>query len=495
MLITSLLFMHLTYSINIKDIYHTNIDNYYIHENQLSTILAIPNARKISITQLQEQSICNAKQRTLGFHTKLYQQFEEIEYLVALVQLTPSSYLLYSSNNTLIFKDSNTTQHHQFQMDINEQISMIKLDSDVLLVSNNEAFLFELESLASGSAIYREVKDWQKRVYRRLTKLIKIVDKQFLLSAIGKDGLELYSVEGRNIIFIKQIQAYKDIVDFAEVNNNVFILDSEQGLILCNVEPTNLTTQIMKIDNMQGGIAVDSYNGINVFVAYKWVRYAVVEYVINQTSKLWYKHNMIYTKKIYDVDALADFAIIQGQYHHIVLFNYHLSDEITYFKHYHLSDFQVFYHQDSVYFSGITSKSYVFSELYVLPAQITCFSNQTKSRFYYTLSYIQQTTKSKYERHYQQISVNVVETYFYQDSLFIIIIGSSLIMILFILLLVILIKRNKSMQITFLELENTISTKLKQDILKKEEDPPQIIQSNLMSVRECKDIEHLNIQQ
>ena len=36
---------------------------------------------------------------------------------------------------------------------------------------------------------------------------------------------------------------------------------------------------------------IDSYNGVNVFVAYKWARYAVVEYVVNSTSLYWYKHS------------------------------------------------------------------------------------------------------------------------------------------------------------------------------------------------------------
>ncbi|CAD8070440.1 unnamed protein product [Paramecium primaurelia] len=391
--------------------------------------------------------------------------------------------------------DSDIALYHQFSMDNNQQISMLKLDQDVIILSNTQAFLLEMETLSKRSVIYREVKDWQSRTYRRLTKLIKIQNKQFLLSAIGEDGLELYSVEGRNITFTKQFQAYKNIVDFAEVNNNVYILDSEQGLIWCYVESANLTTQIKKIDNMQGGIAVDSYNGINVFVAYKWVRYAVVEYIVNQTSQHWYKHNMIYTKKIYDVDALADFAIIQGQYHHLVLFNYHLSDENTYLRHFRLSDFQVYYHQDKVYFSGITSKSYVFSELYVQPAQITCFSNQTPISFSYKLQYIQQITKSKYQKHHQKFQVSIIDTYFYEDQIVLIVIGCFLILILLILLLIFLIKKNKSMLAQTMELENIILYKYKQDVLKKEDDPPQIVQLNLMSVRESKDIEHLNIQQ
>lgn len=50
MFFTFLLITHLAHSINIKDIYHSNIDKYYIHQNQLSTILTLPEARKISIT-------------------------------------------------------------------------------------------------------------------------------------------------------------------------------------------------------------------------------------------------------------------------------------------------------------------------------------------------------------------------------------------------------------------------------------------------------------
>jgi len=52
---------------------------------------------------------------------------------------------------------------------------------------------------------------------------------------------------------------------------------------------------------------------------------------------------MIYTGKVFDVDATRDFAIIQGSSHHLVLFNYHLPEERTTLRHFQLRDFEVFY--------------------------------------------------------------------------------------------------------------------------------------------------------
>lgn len=40
--------------------------------------------------------------------------------------------------------------------------------------------------------------------------------------------------------------------------------------------------KVRKIDVQEGGIAVDTKNGINIFVGYKWrLRYAIVEYVVD----------------------------------------------------------------------------------------------------------------------------------------------------------------------------------------------------------------------
>jgi hypothetical protein len=71
---------------------------------------------------------------------------------------------------------------------------MIRLEEDVLILSKDEAYLLEMDSFGNYSMLYREVHNWQKRNFRRLTKLFNITGRKLLLSAIGEDGLEAYEI-------------------------------------------------------------------------------------------------------------------------------------------------------------------------------------------------------------------------------------------------------------------------------------------------------------
>ena len=97
--------------------------------------------------------------------------------------------------------------------------------------------------------------------------------------------------------------------------------------------------KVRKIDVQEGGIAVDTKNGINIFVGYKWrLRHAIVEYVVNDTD--WRIQNLIYTNKIRDVDVNDEYAIIQGNSRHMVAFNFGTSLSNNIIK-YNLRDFEL----------------------------------------------------------------------------------------------------------------------------------------------------------
>lgn len=69
---------------------------------------------------------------------------------------------------------------------------------------------------------------------------------------------------------------------------------------------------IPQVNPTKGGIAVDTKNGINVFVAYKQLhKYMVHEYWIDYAQKEWDLINEVRLhSKILDVDVAEEFAII-----------------------------------------------------------------------------------------------------------------------------------------------------------------------------------------
>jgi hypothetical protein len=105
-----------------------------------------------------------------------------------------------------------------------------------------------------------------------------------VLSAVGKDGLDVYKIVEKDLRFLKNLKLSNfglnttmEVVDFAVIEHppmegmySLFLLDKECGLLLIDMHYQTLANFGFKswITFQSGGISVDTVNGKNVFMAY-----------------------------------------------------------------------------------------------------------------------------------------------------------------------------------------------------------------------------------
>lgn len=114
-----------------------------------------------------------------------------------------------------------------------------------------------------------------------------------------------------------------NVVDFAFLHISgssyqLFLLDSKLGVLCAQIELANQSVKFLKriepLKPFQGGIAIDSRNGKNVFVGYKMHnRYFVREYIIDLKLGTWQLVKEISTlTTIMGIEVGEEFAIVQG---------------------------------------------------------------------------------------------------------------------------------------------------------------------------------------
>ncbi|CAD8206156.1 unnamed protein product [Paramecium pentaurelia] len=325
------------------------------------------------------------------------------------------------------------------------------------LLQNDRAQLFSLaqiESQGSSLSVY-EVPSWKKRIYRGYTKEID----GLIFSAVGIDGLDVYIIVEKGLQFIQNIKIFHEyqqinIIDFSIItksNNDgiyfVFILDKENGLFLCEIQQKEGIIQYefkQWIEHQNGGISVDTKNGKNVFYGYQQQsKYYLIEYYINLQNG----YNFIIRKKqidsrIIDIDATDEFVIVQGINQHTIIFcnDYdYLStnDRDQIFKHVGLRDFEFFnqiykleglnditkeYENDDFFF-GITSQTAFLTRFRVQPISIRCLYHPQNSivgdSFYYKLQYnmTHKNLTGFLVRYTQNVTINIIETYIYENDI------------------------------------------------------------------------------
>ncbi|CAD8124344.1 unnamed protein product [Paramecium sonneborni] len=326
------------------------------------------------------------------------------------------------------------------------------------LLQNDRAQLFSLaqiESQGSSLSVY-DVPTWRNRIFRGFTKEID----GLIFSAVGKDGLDIYKIIEKGLEFIKNIKflhQYEqiNIIDFSIVKKSIidkcyslFILDKENGLFLGEIE-WNLKEISYNfkfwIENVTGGISVDSKNGRNVFFGYQQQQqvYYLIEYYINIQNG----YNFIIRKKqinskIIDIDASDEFVIVQGVNLHTIIFcndyDYLMSNQSDQiFKHAGLRDFEFFnqeyklegyndlnkeYEKDDFFF-GITSQTAFLTRFRVQPVQIHCLyhpqNSITGDTFIYKLQYnmTHKNLTGFLVRYTQNVKVNIIEIYLYENDM------------------------------------------------------------------------------
>ncbi|CAD8108546.1 unnamed protein product [Paramecium primaurelia] len=325
------------------------------------------------------------------------------------------------------------------------------------LLQNDRAQLFSLaqiESQGSSLSVY-EVPSWKKRIYRGYTKEID----GLIFSAVGLDGLDVYIIVEKGLQFIQNIKIFHEyqqinIIDFSIITKSsidriyfVFILDKENGLFLSEIQYKEGIIQYefkQWIEHQNGGISVDTKNGKNVFCGYQQQsKYYLIEYYINLQNG----YNFIIRKKqidsrIIDVDATDEFVIVQGINQHTIIFcnDYdYLStnDKDQIFKHIGLRDFEFFnqnykleglnditkeYENDDFFF-GITSQTAFLTRFRVQPISIRCLYHPQNSivgdSFYYKLQYnmTHKNLTGFLVRYTQNVTINIIETYIYENDI------------------------------------------------------------------------------
>ena len=134
---------------------------------------------------------------------------------------------------------------------------------------------------------------WVKRKERGITKEFF----GYVYSSVGEDGIDVYKISSYNVAFILNLKLDKLFPDFSKVSDftvfkkdndkfHMFMLDVVIGLIELSIKIEDgefKYTVRPEIPRKEGGIAVDTKNGRNVFVVYKELfRYSIIEYLYDK---------------------------------------------------------------------------------------------------------------------------------------------------------------------------------------------------------------------
>ncbi|CAD8074153.1 unnamed protein product [Paramecium primaurelia] len=429
------MFLFLIYGIFGQVIVEINDNNAYfnVHEGIRSTILQLPHAWD---GQLNGTG-CELRQKSIQESISLYQiiEFSEdnMEELILVSQDDHRIAIISTNLRLVIIHKNNLKEKMSYDLskyEINYIHQIILNDNILLLITDTKAFVVYLQPLS-----IIEFAEWIPRQERWLTNIYG----DFIYTAVSLNGIDIYHLNNltyyRTINHVDIGQSQLCVKDFTIFKTTLYILDCYMGLIIAKMNSYEnvIDFKVRKIDVQEGGIAVDTKNGINIFVGYKWkLRYAIVEYVVDDTE--WRIQNLIYTNKIKDVDVNNEYAIIQGNSRHMVAFNFgtSLSNDII---KYNLRDFELRNNE----LIGITATQLFSSQLQLIPLKIDCQIYQDNSEIYslvYNVSYNGTTI----ERHHLNFQVNLVSTYLYQHQSYLVIILITLLFCIFTLIIIMIFK-------------------------------------------------------
>ncbi|CAD8105119.1 unnamed protein product [Paramecium sonneborni] len=411
--------------------------HFYIHKGVRSTIIQLPHAWD---GQLNGKG-CELRQRSISENISYYKilEFSEnnIEELT-LVSQDDNRIVIFSTRSRLVIIHKNNLKEKiskdlsKYEMNYIHQI--ILNDNILLVITETIAYIIYLLPLGVPVSVI-EFTDWIPRQERWLTNIYG----DFIYTAVGQDGIDIYHL--KNLTYYRSINhadiGYTQLCvkDFTIFQTTLYILDCSVGLIIAkmNIHENVIDFKVRKIDVQEGGIAVDTKNGINIFVGYKWkLRYAIVEYVVDDTE--WRIQNLIYTNKIKDVDVNNEYAIIQGNSRHMVAFNFGTSLSNNIIK-YNLRDFELRNNE----LIGITMTQLFRSHLQLIPLKVDCQLQQGSSH-QFSLVYNVSHNGTTIERHHLKFQVNLVSTYLYRNQSYLVIILITLLLFIFSLIIIMIIK-------------------------------------------------------
>ncbi|CAD8179216.1 unnamed protein product [Paramecium octaurelia] len=194
-----------------------------------------------------------------------------------------------------------------------------------ILFQTRGAVLFSVQQMEQKVAKLqiRDLLDIKQRNERGVTKEYD----NYIFSCVGDNGLDVYKIIGNELHYVDQISntRFKDLA-ILKIDHLIYLilLDEDQSCISVyqmDVVIIKISLQLQyKFPTIQKEfVAIDNYKN-NIFVVYQYHhKYICVEYYFTEKELVELKTFETYSK-IKDVDVSEQFAILQGQNKHHIMF-------------------------------------------------------------------------------------------------------------------------------------------------------------------------------
>ncbi|CAD8071891.1 unnamed protein product [Paramecium sonneborni] len=431
-----------------------NTKNYHLHLNEEKAFLKFPNVIDAQLYTNHSDPFCKLSQKNIAIYQKqlqilenhqIYEQVDDQFICMTQIQngiiVLTTDFILYQfelnynaiqSNNTNLFAKKIWTADFKpiiqnfSQISEFAQIIFCAPLNSTLIVFPSSAYLINLQQTKTEESNLQiiSVGDWISRPSRGLTKSIN----DLIFTCVGENGIDIYRSTSNSLRLLGnlnysslQLEQF-NLKDFTLINLKDFIykcffLDVNGNVYVIEIKIINydFTFQLLTQIKPKGqGISIDTKNGLNVFVAYSITHlYYVIEYYISLNQSICFELNSYITRnEIKSIDATDDFAILQGNNHHKIIFRSDIfqlnSNIIPVFSYIGLRDFEMFSSFSEInsimksfdFFIGITSTSLLLAKFYIQPFQIMCNPEQREiqeTQFYQLITNTSQILETNNE--------------------------------------------------------------------------------------------------
>ncbi|CAD8191584.1 unnamed protein product [Paramecium pentaurelia] len=322
-------------SYRIRQIQNESLE-FQIPTEEETKLLTLFQAKDAKLITNETIPFCQLKEINLIFETKR-QHFENIVTMVHVrdgVIFITSDYLLY----LMKFNYQNFSGEFAkiaWKADFKElgldtlaempQLLYCSTSNLGILFQTRGAILFSVQQMEQKAAKL-QIRDLSEIKHRKERGVTKEYDN-YIFSCVGQDGLDLYKIIGNELHFIDQIgnTRFKDLA-ILKIDNTIYLIlldEQQQSISVYQMDIVKIKISLKLQNKFQSinleFIAIDNYKN-NIFVVYQYHhKYICVEYLF--TEKELIELNSFETfSKIKDVDVSQQFAILQGQNKHHIMF-------------------------------------------------------------------------------------------------------------------------------------------------------------------------------
>ncbi|CAD8169840.1 unnamed protein product [Paramecium octaurelia] len=299
-------------------------------------LLALYQAKDAKLIVNETMPFCQLKEINLIFETKT-QHFENIVTMVHIrdgVIFITSDYLLYlmkfnyQNFNGEFAKLAWKADFKELGLDTLAEMPQLLYCSTSnlgILFQTRGAILFSVQQMEQKAQKLqiRDLIEIKQRKERGVTKEYE----NYIFSCVGQDGLDLYKIIGNELHFIDQISntRFKDLA-ILKIDNTIYLVlldEQQQSISVYQMDAVRIKISLklqhkLQLSNLEF-IAIDNYKS-NIFVVYEYHhKYICVEYLFTE-KELTQLNSFETFSKIKDVDVSEQFAILQGQNKHHIMF-------------------------------------------------------------------------------------------------------------------------------------------------------------------------------